>query len=166
MYKRKLPSEIEINDRNYNDYNTMDDAASYGTLENMKWLYKLNKPFSENTFTFAALSDNIETMKWLYALQVLPTVDVFNAAAFKGNLDNMKWLLEIGCPYDKTTVWYFVEHYVTSENGIDNGVDILEWFKENKFPCSTDLLKRAKLNGNQKNIDWIINNLDNFNFNL
>lgn len=82
-------------------------------LGTMKWLYKNEVPWTNETFDKAAQHGDLETMKWMYEKGCLCGEKTFANAGEYGDLDNMKWLFEKGCPwgmYTTTTcvAWSFL----------------------------------------------------------
>ena len=143
------------------DSNDFNNAVLLGDFDKAKELYKRGI-IDDDTVEYACIGGNPKILKWLFDKGCILDDQAFRGAAHGGHFDVMKSLLDIGCPYDTNVFTYFVEFYETPENGIDNGIEVLEWLKAHNFPYRKDIIEIARANGNAENIEWIIANLNLF----
>jgi Ankyrin repeats (many copies) len=99
----------------------LNDAASTGQLETLKWLIDHDAPKSESVCASAVHSGNIEIIQYLMGALNLngsskaqdlndpsknyPLIaSCCSYAGLNGNLDILKWLRDQGCPWDNNTI--------------------------------------------------------------
>jgi hypothetical protein len=108
--------------------NLLEEAASNGFLELLRWCYELGCPWGDASAAtrYAAESGNVELMAWV--LQQSGTQlsdDVMRTAAAKGYIDMCRYLYQQQCPWNASS---------TREAAIKGHANLLDWLINNGCP--------------------------------
>ena len=101
------------------------EAALFGSLENLKWLYEKQCPWNEWTFRDAAKFGSLDNIKWLYKNKCPWDEYTLRVAIKNGSLEIVIWLLDKQCPRP----WFGL--HVAAQNGHS---EIIKWLTGNDFP--------------------------------
>ncbi len=128
----------------------LDEAATYGHLEIVKWLAMnvQDTHISEYGFNMAAANGHLEVVKWLHEnLNVRHAYAAMDNAAGNGHLDVVKWLHENrieGC----TTL--------AIDDAAANGhLDVVKWLHANRKEGWTPDAMCAAHNGHLETVKWL-----------
>ena len=132
--------------KNRTRFNNMDDAATFGNIANMNWLFSHGIKGTNNIFYGVCVNSNIVVMEWLLAHGNIIPSHVLNTAAKFGNLDNMQWLFKNGFHLDS---WTF------NCSAVHGDLKNMKWLIKNGCAVSSRVLNSIKwffLNG--YSMDW------------
>ena len=103
--------DCQSNNTSTNQYITIiSNAATYGNLDNIKWLLKKDFKLTNRVFKAATLKGDLTNMKWLKTNECPIQRDIFNIALENGDLDNIKWLHHNGYLFDTSSLNVAIRH--------------------------------------------------------
>ncbi len=122
------------------DANVCAAAAVSGNLEHLKWLRKMNFPWSGDTVKFAVQYGRFELLKWAIENGCPWNEWVCPMAAEQGRLDILEWVRSKGCPWDSRTC---------SCAAYSNRLGVLKWAHANGCPFDAREAYIQAITGNQ-----------------
>lgn len=127
---------------------TIEREATFGNLENVKFLDGTGCPMGKNTLRNVASNGYLEIMKWLVDHGCSIEPGVMASAAKHGNLENVIWLHENRKKSLKSP--YAFEYAVRGGH-----LNVMEWLYEKKYPYINLTLVEAAKCENLKIMKWL-----------
>lgn len=137
---------------------TINNYASTGNLNVIKWLYKFNLYKNENNkyaMNCAIKSGHFDILKWLYKNNInCCTKYSLGIACSKGYFDMVKWIHK-----NIYNDFYYLSSCAMDLAAINGHLEILIYLHENNIGiCSKDAMDLASLNGHFDIVKWLYKN--------
>lgn len=106
--------------------NACENAARYGHLSILKFLYNNNCPLNEEVFAKACSGLNLEIVQWLHHMGCPINLKAFCYAACVGHWPILNFLESIHAPWNEFTCYNAMKNH---------HLDVLIWLRKRPNPC-------------------------------